>query len=68
MEEKWSRRMLIELSVHGAFQNQPILELSRYISENRDGLSQQIHENSVLDWLSIHLSCMYHAHSYSLNE
>ena len=36
--------------------------------ENRDGLSQQIHENSVLDWLSIHLSCMYHAQSYRLNE
>ena len=68
MEEKWSRRMLIELSVDGAFQNQPILERSRYISGNRDGLSQQIHENSVLDWLSIHLSRMYHALSYSLNE
>ena len=38
------------------------------ILENQDGLSQQIHENSVLDWLSIHLSCMYHALSYSLNE
>ena len=38
------------------------------ILENRDGLSQQIQENSVLDWLSIHLSRMYHALSYSLNE
>ena len=61
MEEKWSRRMLIELGFHEVIQNQLVLEGSRYIlwksGHSFTANSLKLSSRLVVDSPLLHVSC-----------